>query len=515
MNPEQTKQTWNFVGSLAIALLLLTLVLYQHTVLYLVKLWNQLDIGEYAHGYLVLAISGYLILTKRQVLFSLAPHPEYRASLGIITASTLWMLATLIDVQMLQTVGLLLLILALVWTVLGNQVIRAIAFPILFIGFAIPVWFPLSPLLQDLTADWVFWAIRFLDIPAFRQENMIVLPAGTLSVEAACSGLRYLLAALTLGTLYAYMNYSSLRARLTVVLISACAAILTNILRVFIVIYLGYVTEMQHPLVYDHLALGWYLFGGVVIILLFFDAHLYKRLPVPDSNTSSKPHKTTLATHPLSHAHYFVFVIVIGLVTSIAPIIIYQIDHQSLNEVETIPIKLPQQAENWLQTKAPNDNWMPVYHGAINHKQFYKRNDDQVIFYIGYYPVQKQGEEIINSLNQIGTKDKWRTHYPRSRLQNINDRQVLEQIIYNDEKQQRLVWYWYNISGKITTSKYEAKILQLFGMLTGKNWGFIAAASVEKNNDIELSRQILKDFILSIKDPVKNEIKKVSANYEK
>ena len=53
-----------------------------------------------------------------------------------------------------------------------------------------------------------------MEIPALRIENMIVLPAGKLSIEEACSGLKYFLVAMTLATLYAYLNYETLRSRL-------------------------------------------------------------------------------------------------------------------------------------------------------------------------------------------------------------------------------------------------------------------------------------------------------------
>ncbi|MGB5442887.1 MAG: archaeosortase/exosortase family protein, partial [Gammaproteobacteria bacterium] len=153
MNTASSQYTWRLAGPAVAVLLLLTFSVYHETLLYLTGLWNQLDIGEYAHGYLVLAISVYLVLRQRRVLAALRPCPNAWALPAVLAASLLWMLAALVDVQVLQTIGLLLLVLAIVWTVLGNRVTRALLFPILFIGFAIPVWFPLSPLLQDLTAD--------------------------------------------------------------------------------------------------------------------------------------------------------------------------------------------------------------------------------------------------------------------------------------------------------------------------------------------------------------------------
>ena len=252
----EQRHAWRIAAISITVLLLLTLILYQQTVLYLTGLWNQYKTGNYAHGYLVLAISVYLIVMNRKKLATLIPRSSYHALPAVFAASLLWLAAELVDVNVVQAVALLLLLLAVVWAVFGNQVTSILVFPILFLGFAVPIWFPLSPLLQDLAADVVYWAIRLVGVPASRQENLILLPAGTFSVEESCSGLRYLLAALTLGTLYAYLYYKTVHARVIVVLVSAGAAILANIIRVFIVVYAGYATEMQHHYVHDHEMLG-------------------------------------------------------------------------------------------------------------------------------------------------------------------------------------------------------------------------------------------------------------------
>jgi len=507
VNIGQTQPAWRLAGPSVVVLLLLALVLYQHTVLYLIGLWNQLDVGEYAHGYLVLAISGYLVWNGRQRLFALTPCPEYRVLLAVVAASMLWLVAALVDVEMIQAVALWFLVLTIVWTVLGNQVIRVLGFPILFIGFAIPAWFPLSPILQNLTADSVFGAIRLLGVPALRQDNMILLPAGTLSIEEACSGLRYLLAALTLGALYAYMNYSSLRARLLVILVSASSAVLANMLRVFIVVYVGYTSDMQHSLVHDHLSLGWYLFGGLVVILLFLDARL--RRERPRENLLVQRETITPMVCNITLPYYFMLIVGIGVLMSAAPIVVYQTDHQSArNDANTVP-DLPLEAGHWLRSVASNDDWMPVYHGAVNQRQLYQKDNNQVVLYMGYYPTQNQGEELINDLNHISNNDVWRTVYPGARVQSTGKQQVLEQLLAGSAKKQRLVWYWYNIAGKVTTNKYKAKILQMMGLITGKRWAFVVAVAAPTGGDIDSTREVIKDFVLSIEGPVKKEMGRV------
>ncbi len=505
MSAKQIKPTWRIAGPSIVMLLALMLIFYQQTVLYLISLWDQIRIGEYAHGYLVLAISVSLVLSNRKTLSALQPCPEYRAAVVVVATSMLWMVSALVNVEALQAVALLLLLLSLVWAVLGNRVTWVLAFPILFIGFAIPVWFPVSPILQNLTADVVFWLVRILGIPALRVQDMIVLPAGTLSIEEACSGLRYLLAALTLGTLYAYMNYSSFRARLTVVLIAAGSAVLANIVRVFIVVYLGYSTEMRSPLVKHHLMLGWYLFGGLVVLLLLLDTYLYRTRSLVEQKKSSaqaEPEIIALAVAEPAVCktglpYYFILIIGLGLVLSIAPIVVYWTSHQSPAS-SAVPV-LPAGVNGWSKTVAGNNGWMPVYHGAVNQKQAYQKNHRKVVLYVGYYPRQKQGVELINDLNHINNHTVWSVFYPRAHLQSMGNRPVLEQLLKRGVNNQRLVWYWYNVAGYITTNKYEAKMLQVLGLLTGKTWAYVTAVSTPVDGNIDSSRQVLKDFILSIK----------------
>ncbi|MGB7930723.1 MAG: exosortase A, partial [Gammaproteobacteria bacterium] len=274
MNSQVIAAGWRGAGVAVSLLLVVVMVLYRDTVLYLAGIWNQWKIGEYGHGYLVLAISLYLVYCQRRVLAGLIPCPSVTALPAIAAAALLWLAATLVDVLSLQSVALLLLVLTVIWAVLGPRITRHLLLPILFIGFALPVWSPLAVLLQEVTADVVFWLARLGGVPVMREEHVLILPSGQLAIEEACSGLRYLLAALTLGVLYAYLNYSRLRTRVLVVLVAASAAILANILRVFIVVYLAYVTRMQHPLVSDHLSFGWMLFGGLVFLLLVLDLGL-------------------------------------------------------------------------------------------------------------------------------------------------------------------------------------------------------------------------------------------------
>ena len=72
MSHERGKN-WKIANVSLILVMLLIAGLYSQTLIYLTGVWNQIDIGEYAHGYLVLAISVYLILRNRRSLAGLTP----------------------------------------------------------------------------------------------------------------------------------------------------------------------------------------------------------------------------------------------------------------------------------------------------------------------------------------------------------------------------------------------------------------------------------------------------------
>ena len=89
MKNENIKPGWPFTATIITFVLLLMLVLYQQTVVYLGGKWNDISIGEYAHGYLVLAISLYLVIYNRKKLGQLTPCPSYIALLFLAPAALL------------------------------------------------------------------------------------------------------------------------------------------------------------------------------------------------------------------------------------------------------------------------------------------------------------------------------------------------------------------------------------------------------------------------------------------
>ena len=148
LSNNSLRSGWGIAGLSIAVLLFLTLLFYRETALFVMGHWNRWDSGEYyAHGYLAVTISLYLIYRQRAILASLTPCPSFIALFAVAASSLLWLAALLVDVLMVQIVALLLLIISAIWATLGRQVTRQLLFPILIIGFAIPIWDPLPPVL--------------------------------------------------------------------------------------------------------------------------------------------------------------------------------------------------------------------------------------------------------------------------------------------------------------------------------------------------------------------------------
>lgn len=470
--------------------------LYRDSFIYLFSLWNDMGEGDYSHGYVVILTSLYIIYLQHKSLATLPINPSIAGLVVILTSSLLWSASIVVDVMAVQGVALVFLLLGATWAILGTAYIKKLAFPILYLLFAVPIWTLLSPLLQTFVAEVVYILARQLDIPLLKEEHFLILPYGRLSIEEACSGLRYLLAATTLGIFYAYLNYSSIHARILVVAIAMITAIAGNVIRVLILVYLAHATDMEHPWIEDHLTLGWVLFAAMLFCLLIIDALFFRRRQPAQSNEQPTLTGSTasagLKFGTLSYA------ILLGslIFTATGPYLYnaYRVD-QLANDGVNDTFQLPFSANGWIQTDDTNTQWKPVFLGAVETVTDYTKDGAFVRAYHGYYMNQTQGRELVNDLNSVAGKHPWSTI--RTYATVIEDREgnrFLEQIIQTPRGGKRLVWYRYTVSGFDVIRDYSAKLYQVVGLFTGQYHADVLVMSVALDEEIDNSRSILSDF---------------------
>jgi exosortase len=259
-------KTWPlFVLGIAVA------ILYGPVLAGLVRQWYTDP--NYSHGFLVPIFSGYLIWRKRNDLAARTMSPSASGFFLAIISIALLALGTLGAELFLQRISLLTMTVALFTYFLGWPKLRAIAFPIGMLLFAIPlpvlllnqIVFPLQLLASRL-------ATIFLEIinvvPVLREGNLLILPNYTLEVVEACSGIRSLVSLLAFASSYVFLAEDNLLLRSLLVATMVPLAVFCNAIRVaasaLFVHYLG----PRAAEGFLHSFSGWVIFVTATILLL-------------------------------------------------------------------------------------------------------------------------------------------------------------------------------------------------------------------------------------------------------
>lgn len=258
---------------------------------YLVARW--MNDGNWSHGWLIPAFSLYFLSQRREDLAACRPKANYWGAV-LLTASLVMYFWSAWWARMAypQTVSLLGVILGATLLMGGWPVMRIAWFPILFLGFAIPLpqgmYVELTRPLREL-ASWVAAAVMPLFVTGLHTEAQAVVidymrpgfPPGQLNVEEACSGMRLMMAFVTLGAAMAYLGERPLWQRL--VMVAACLpiAVFCNAIRVTVT---GLLTILGYPeyaqgtphqalgIAMLVVALGCYSFIGYVLSHLYVEA---------------------------------------------------------------------------------------------------------------------------------------------------------------------------------------------------------------------------------------------------
>jgi exosortase/archaeosortase family protein len=151
-------------------------------------------------------------------------------------------------------------------------VARVMAFPLLFLFLMVPlpqsivntIAFPLQLTAAGLAVE----GLHLVGVPALVEGNIIHLANGPLFVAEACSGLRSLMALVTLGVVFAYFFRRNLVERIIIVASTIPIAILVNSFRVgltgVLASYWGH--EMAGGVVHE--TQGMFTFGIAFLMLL-------------------------------------------------------------------------------------------------------------------------------------------------------------------------------------------------------------------------------------------------------
>ena len=255
---------WNGHRSLAAAGLLTAaaIFLYADVLAGLVRQWSTDD--NYSHGFFVLPLALYFAWERREGLARAAVRPSV-AGVILVALSLAVLLAGRLGAELFLTrvslVGVLVGAVLFVW---GREHLKLLLFPLSFLLLMIPlpaiIFNQIAFPLQLVASQAGEAAIAFAGIPVLREGNVLRLPAQTLEVVEACSGLRSLISLIMLGVVLGYFTDRRTWARVAITIAAVPIAIIANAIRVA---GTGIASEWVSPAAADgffHTFSGWLVF---------------------------------------------------------------------------------------------------------------------------------------------------------------------------------------------------------------------------------------------------------------
>lgn len=502
------QQGWRLQAILATVVVLITLGLFWQTAHSMVDIWWRSE--TFAHGFLIVPISLWLIWNKRQALAALQPAPNPWGLIPLAGLALLWLAANLVDILVIQQFALVCILIAAIWTLLGNRVAWVLAFPLGFLFFAVPVGEALIPPLMEFTADFTVMALQLTGIPVYREGMFFEIPSGQWSVVEGCSGLRYLIASITLGFLYAYLTYHTLWRRLLFIALAIIVPIIANGGRAYMIVMIAHLSDMKLALGVDHYIYGW-VFFGIVMFLLFWLGSFWRedkdqavaavaRIPASTTNSANK--------------NTLMLVIACLALISMGPVAAYFYQRDTAQTI-VVTLNAPMPAGQWQVSSSPAWDWQPRYLGMnAELQQTYFNGEQPASIYLAYYRNQHQDAELVNSQNvMIPQKNPVWSNIGESKITiSLNGQPVeVRQTKLRSANMNLLIWDWYWLDGEYTSNPYTAKMIEAKGRLLGRQRnaaGIVIAARYE--DKIEPAEIVLQDMVNKMLPSIEASLKQSS-----
>ncbi len=435
----------------------------------MVAIWQAS--GTYSHGFLILPAFLWLVWQRRIALSHLPTRPWWPGLLALVVLGLLWLLAQAAAANAPTQFAMVAMLPAATATVLGVHWVRGLCFPFVFLILAVPVGDSLIPIMMDWTADFTVASLKLSGVPVYREGNHFSIPSGDWSVVEACSGIRYVFACATSATLYAWTVYRSAMTRWSFVAVAIAISIAANWIRAYVIVMVAHFSNNQLATGIDHFVYGG-VFFGVIMTILFSLARLWREnptgdpvVPAPPSASVHRVGASLSAGKPLAAALAALAALAIWPLIALST---WSELHQS--SVATLDIE---PSGGWVVAAAPAAAWQPrVNNPLLVHRQTFRKDSHRVSVQLSIFGRPSATSKLASSANElVGSADaRWKVL-----LQDSADPPHGGDVVSTSSNlliarhSQVVVWHWYWVDGRTTTSRTFAALLQLRARVAGRS----------------------------------------------
>lgn len=450
----------------------------------MVAVWSQSK--TYEHGFLILPISLWVAWHEKHKLTDKPLTTAWFPVLLLVLPSLLWVVGTTANISLFEHVAAITSLQLILWALLGHHLTRALYFPILYLVFCIPFGEELVPFLQSITADISVAAVRMTGIPVFRDGLYITIPNGNFEVAEACSGIRFLISSIALGTLFAYMFFAKWWKRLIFVLFSLVFPIIANGVRAYGLILIGHYSNMELATGADHLVYGW-VFFSLVIGTNFLIASRFADTVSREAKTCDVRITENVKAESQSKG--------LGIIFTLSTIILFVgLWEKSINTTEQdVSAPLPPQT---LINSNISSSWGISFPLSKKHIHGFTASN-QAEFYAATYSLNQQNGELISYQNQLFNIEMWTLKGVRSVYleHEARDIEANRLEIVSSWGESMNILYWYCINDYCSNNKLKLKLYKAFWLISGKEGYAEVRALASQTLDEDELAVIAKDWI--------------------
>lgn len=238
--------------------------------------WN---IDTYSHILLIPFIIAWLVALKLGELAKITPRPWLPGLVVVAAGLGLWLAGRATDINLIAHAGAVGALQGVALAAIGPRASTILALPIAFAAFLVPFGDEIIPQLQLITAEIAIALTHWSGIPAEVSGIYIDTPVGLFIVAEACSGVRFLVAMVTLAVLVCFTRFQRWSRRAAFMLASIIVPIIANGIRAWGTIYIAQFQGVEFAAGFDHIFYGWIFFAIVVAIILGAAWRYFEREP--------------------------------------------------------------------------------------------------------------------------------------------------------------------------------------------------------------------------------------------
>lgn len=246
------------------------------------SLWITTD--TYMHGAFILPLAWYLF-KKMPTPDSLPSRPNNITLAALVVVwGAVYLLTLLTKVNLLQQIAVVGVLPVAFTGIFGWRYVWHYRTPFILAFLCVPVGDFLIPYLQTFTADMSVLMLQLSGVTVVHNGWYIRIAAADFRVAEACSGINFLISTFAVSCFYSFLFMTKWHKRALFISLGVIVPILANGLRVYMIIMVAELGNVEAATGVDHLVYGW-IFFVFVLIILFTLGHFLQD-PEPSNSES-------------------------------------------------------------------------------------------------------------------------------------------------------------------------------------------------------------------------------------